>query len=180
MSFLRMVGAEWRKIRGRGLAYAILLFGLLHGAGAAALRATVGTASVGDAMSHAFSGAARLHAAEHRYNVATNKKKPPPPMNVVLSEAAQAGLHLEQARLSLDMPADEGDATIDGLAAFRPVVAHVVGQLADDLFLFPHVSPPLQPLLSVLPLQLLAYHVADFKGTDVDQPRNLAKSVTVE
>jgi glucosamine--fructose-6-phosphate aminotransferase (isomerizing) len=37
-----------------------------------------------------------------------------------------------------------------------------------------------QPLLTVLPLQLLAYHVADFKGTDVDQPRNLAKSVTVE
>ncbi len=55
-----------------------------------------------------------------------------------------------------------------------------LGELADDLFLFPHVSPPLQPLLSVLPLQLLAYHVADFKGTDVDQPRNLAKSVTVE
>ncbi len=55
-----------------------------------------------------------------------------------------------------------------------------LGELADDLFLVPHVSPPLQPLLSVLPLQLLAYHVADFKGTDVDQPRNLAKSVTVE
>jgi glucosamine--fructose-6-phosphate aminotransferase (isomerizing) len=32
----------------------------------------------------------------------------------------------------------------------------------------------------VVPLQLLAYHIADFKGTDVDQPRNLAKSVTVE
>jgi glutamine---fructose-6-phosphate transaminase (isomerizing) len=55
-----------------------------------------------------------------------------------------------------------------------------LGELADDLFLIPHVSPPLQPLLTVLPLQLLAYHVADFKGTDVDQPRNLAKSVTVE
>jgi glucosamine--fructose-6-phosphate aminotransferase (isomerizing) len=55
-----------------------------------------------------------------------------------------------------------------------------LGELADDLFLFPHVSAPLQPLLTVLPLQLLAYHVANFKGTDVDQPRNLAKSVTVE
>lgn len=44
----------------------------------------------------------------------------------------------------------------------------------------PWVSLPLQPFLSVLPLQLLAYHVADRKGTDVDQPRNLAKSVTVE
>ena len=50
----------------------------------------------------------------------------------------------------------------------------------DDLFLVPDVSSPLQPLLTTLPLQLLAYHVADFKGTDVDQPRNLAKSVTVE
>ncbi len=43
------------------------------------------------------------------------------------------------------------------------------------------VAPPLlAPLLSILPLQFLAYHVADLKGTDVDQPRNLAKSVTVE
>ncbi len=38
----------------------------------------------------------------------------------------------------------------------------------------------LNPLLSVIPLQLLAYHVADALGHDVDQPRNLAKSVTVE
>jgi glucosamine--fructose-6-phosphate aminotransferase (isomerizing) len=38
----------------------------------------------------------------------------------------------------------------------------------------------LQPILASVPLQLLAYHVADLKGTDVDQPRNLAKSVTVE
>ncbi len=45
---------------------------------------------------------------------------------------------------------------------------------------FPTRVPELQPLLTVLPLQLLAYYVADFKGTDVDQPRNLAKSVTVE
>ena len=36
------------------------------------------------------------------------------------------------------------------------------------------------PLLSVIPLQLLSYHMADLKGTDVDQPRNLAKTVTVE
>jgi len=38
----------------------------------------------------------------------------------------------------------------------------------------------LNPLLSVIPLQLLAYHIAVNKGLDVDQPRNLAKSVTVE
>jgi glucosamine--fructose-6-phosphate aminotransferase (isomerizing) len=38
----------------------------------------------------------------------------------------------------------------------------------------------LQPLLSVLPLQLLAYFIADKRGCDIDKPRNLAKSVTVE
>ncbi len=44
----------------------------------------------------------------------------------------------------------------------------------------PEAPPLLLPLLTILPLQFLAYHVADLKGTDVDQPRNLAKSVTVE
>ena len=44
----------------------------------------------------------------------------------------------------------------------------------------PKVSPLLAPIVYVIPLQLLAYHVAVGKGTDVDQPRNLAKSVTVE
>ena len=44
----------------------------------------------------------------------------------------------------------------------------------------PDVSPILTPILYALPAQLLAYHTAVAKGTDVDQPRNLAKSVTVE
>jgi glucosamine--fructose-6-phosphate aminotransferase (isomerizing) len=44
----------------------------------------------------------------------------------------------------------------------------------------PHVHPILAPIVYVVPLQLLSYHVAVLKGTDVDQPRNLAKSVTVE
>ncbi|MCC5881505.1 MAG: SIS domain-containing protein, partial [Halomonas sp.] len=47
------------------------------------------------------------------------------------------------------------------------------------LFL-PHVHEALAPILYTVPLQLLSYHVAVLKGTDVDQPRNLAKSVTVE
>jgi glucosamine--fructose-6-phosphate aminotransferase (isomerizing) len=55
-----------------------------------------------------------------------------------------------------------------------------IGALADEVILIPETAPALMPLLTVLPLQLLAYYVADFKGTDVDQPRNLAKSVTVE
>ncbi|HVH98049.1 MAG TPA: glutamine--fructose-6-phosphate transaminase (isomerizing) [Enhygromyxa sp.] len=55
-----------------------------------------------------------------------------------------------------------------------------IGDVADDVILVPKVDPFLQPILASVPLQLLAYHVADLKGTDVDQPRNLAKSVTVE
>jgi glutamine---fructose-6-phosphate transaminase (isomerizing) len=52
--------------------------------------------------------------------------------------------------------------------------------LAEVALPVPPAPPLLAPLLSIIPLQLLAYHVADLKGTDVDQPRNLAKSVTVE
>ena len=44
----------------------------------------------------------------------------------------------------------------------------------------PEVHPLIAPLVYAVPVQLLAYHVAVLKGTDVDQPRNLAKSVTVE
>jgi glucosamine--fructose-6-phosphate aminotransferase (isomerizing) len=50
----------------------------------------------------------------------------------------------------------------------------------DDVILIPETLPSLTPILLTIPLQLLAYYMADFKGTDVDQPRNLAKSVTVE
>jgi len=55
-----------------------------------------------------------------------------------------------------------------------------VGRVVDDVVLLPDVQPYLQPLLTVLPLQLLAYHVARLRGAEIDQPRNLAKSVTVE
>jgi len=57
---------------------------------------------------------------------------------------------------------------------------HDIGSAADDVVFIPEAASELQPILTVVPLQLLAYHVADLKGTDVDQPRNLAKSVTVE
>ena len=55
-----------------------------------------------------------------------------------------------------------------------------IGGHADDVILVPDTALELQPILTVLPLQMLSYYVADGKGTDVDQPRNLAKSVTVE
>ena len=49
-----------------------------------------------------------------------------------------------------------------------------------DVIPIPDGQHEILPLLTVLPLQLLAYYMADLKGTDVDQPRNLAKTVTVE
>lgn len=55
-----------------------------------------------------------------------------------------------------------------------------IRQHCDDVFYVPDVSEPLQPLVTVVPLQLLAYHAAVIRGKDVDKPRNLAKSVTVE
>ncbi|PLX99591.1 MAG: glutamine--fructose-6-phosphate transaminase (isomerizing) [Desulfuromonas sp.] len=51
---------------------------------------------------------------------------------------------------------------------------------ADAVIEIPQLTDELMPVLASIPLQLLAYHIAVFKGTDVDQPRNLAKSVTVE
>jgi glutamine---fructose-6-phosphate transaminase (isomerizing) len=55
-----------------------------------------------------------------------------------------------------------------------------VAAVADDVIYIPDVPEYLQPLVAVVPLQLLAYHVAILRGCDVDKPRNLAKSVTVE
>ena len=67
-----------------------------------------------------------------------------------------------------------------------PVIAVVcegdteVGRLADDVIEVPAVAEFLQPIVTVIPLQLLAYHIAVARGCDVDKPRHLAKSVTVE
>ncbi len=52
--------------------------------------------------------------------------------------------------------------------------------VADHVFWVPKVDELLSPIVNMIPLQLLAYHIADIEGKDVDQPRNLAKTVTVE
>ncbi len=82
------------------------------------------------------------------------------------------------------------DKTVSNLAEVRARQGKVlaiatrgdtdIGSHADDVVLVPDTALELQPILTVLPLQMLSYYVADLKGTDVDQPRNLAKSVTVE
>ncbi len=58
--------------------------------------------------------------------------------------------------------------------------AERLGDLAAETVILPTVDPFVAPILYAIPVQLLAYHTAVLKGTDVDQPRNLAKSVTVE
>jgi glutamine---fructose-6-phosphate transaminase (isomerizing) len=58
--------------------------------------------------------------------------------------------------------------------------AEAIVDVADDVLWVPRTSPLLQPALAVIPLQLLAYHIARLRGLNVDQPRNLAKTVTVE
>jgi glucosamine--fructose-6-phosphate aminotransferase (isomerizing) len=56
----------------------------------------------------------------------------------------------------------------------------LIERSADDVCWVPGTHEALMPVLAIIPLQLFAYHVAVARGTDVDQPRNLAKSVTVE
>jgi len=82
------------------------------------------------------------------------------------------------------------DKVMSNLAEIKarggPVIAIVgegdtqVAELADDVIRVPAVEDYLQPFVTIIPLQLLAYHIAVLRGCDVDKPRNLAKSVTVE
>jgi glucosamine--fructose-6-phosphate aminotransferase (isomerizing) len=82
------------------------------------------------------------------------------------------------------------DKTLSNLQVVKarkgPIIAiatednRTIAKEADDVIYVPQTIEPLLPLLTVLPLQLLAYHIAVQRGCDVDKPRNLAKSVTVE
>jgi len=60
------------------------------------------------------------------------------------------------------------------------VSAEKINKISDDIIVVPKASELISALINVVPLQLLAYYVADFRGIDMDKPRNLAKSVTVE
>jgi glucosamine--fructose-6-phosphate aminotransferase (isomerizing) len=76
--------------------------------------------------------------------------------------------------------AQEAKARDSRLIGVTPVKDGEAGEIFNDLLPVSHVEELLSPLLTVVPLQLLAYHIAARRGLDVDQPRNLAKSVTVE
>ena len=55
-----------------------------------------------------------------------------------------------------------------------------IKKIVDDVIYIPKVEEIFYPFIAIIPLQLFAYHIADLKECDVDKPRNLAKSVTVE
>ncbi|MBD2357622.1 glutamine--fructose-6-phosphate transaminase (isomerizing) [Tolypothrix sp. FACHB-123] len=74
----------------------------------------------------------------------------------------------------------EAKARDSRLIGVTPVKDGEAGEIFNDLLPVPTVDELLSPILTVIPLQLLAYHIAARRGLDVDQPRNLAKSVTVE
>jgi glucosamine--fructose-6-phosphate aminotransferase (isomerizing) len=75
---------------------------------------------------------------------------------------------------------EEAQARGGKLITFTDDTRHPTVRRAQEIFPVPRTSPWLYPLLLSLPLQLLAYHIADLRKCDIDQPRNLAKSVTVE
>jgi glucosamine--fructose-6-phosphate aminotransferase (isomerizing) len=76
--------------------------------------------------------------------------------------------------------AQEAKARDARLIGVTPMHDQEAAEVFDDLLPVPQVEELLSPLLTVIPLQFLAYHIAARRGLDVDQPRNLAKSVTVE
>ncbi len=83
-------------------------------------------------------------------------------------------------RQDREQPAGGGRARRQGNPAQRPARLRSARGLCPHTVALPEVDPFVAPLLYAIPIQLLAYHTAVLKGTDVDQPRNLAKSVTVE
>jgi glucosamine--fructose-6-phosphate aminotransferase (isomerizing) len=66
------------------------------------------------------------------------------------------------------------------LLAITTAEAHSILDCANDVVLVPSLSPWCMPIIAIIPMQLFAYYCAVERGYDVDKPRNLAKSVTVE
>ena len=76
--------------------------------------------------------------------------------------------------------AEEAKARNARMIALTDSDDHKLEELFENVIRVPEISELLSPALGIVPLQLLAYYIAEFLGKDVDQPRNLAKSVTVE
>ncbi len=94
----------------------------------------------------------------------------------VRDSATEAGVNYEKILGNLQEVKARGGRVI----AIHSEGDTQVPKLAEASIPVPQTNPLLMPIISVIPTQLFSYHVADHRGTDVDQPRNLAKSVTVE
>lgn len=99
--------------------------------------------------------------------------EPGTPVVAIATQAELVGKLLANVREVRSRGAQVAVVTLDGLRT-------QFDQEADAVFSVPDVSPLMTPLPGIIPLQLFAYHMAVCRGCDVDQPRNLAKSVTVE
>ena len=97
--------------------------------------------------------------------------------NVPVIAIAPSGPLFEKMASNLQEAAARGGQII---ALTDEAGAAKLRSFAVEVVVLPTVDPFVAPILFAIPVQLLAYHVALLKGTDVDQPRNLAKSVTVE
>ena len=86
----------------------------------------------------------------------------------------------EQKELGFDDTTGLRRNLLDAGRAVERFINETITGMADDTIGIPEADEILAPLLSVIPLQLLSYHIGVAKGCDVDKPRNLAKSVTVE
>ena len=91
-----------------------------------------------------------------------------------------AGVFFDKVMSNLEEIKARGGPVIAVASEGDKETASYVTKCADDVIFVPSVPEYLQPIVAAIPLQLLAYHVALLRGCDVDKPRNLAKSVTVE
>ena len=90
------------------------------------------------------------------------------------------GQVFEKMTSNLQEAKARGGAVIVLVSDSQPTIEHLIDPSRDALITVPAGPPLLTPIVMVVPLQLLAYHIGVRRGCDVDQPRNLAKSVTVE
>merc|ERR1712007_345853 len=88
------------------------------------------------------------------------------PVFIVAFKSSPVYDDLKDSMAAIIVLTDEGNTDFDGVASF--------------VIPCPRTSMVLEPLISVVPLQLLSYHIAQMRGCEIDQPKNLAKSVTVE
>ena len=95
-----------------------------------------------------------------------------------LEEARHHAQQLAELPVKLEHLLNESEKRVKVFQFSRKATPSSVG--SDHVIEIPTASDLLTPILSIIPLQVLAYHIAVRRGRDVDQPRNLAKSVTVE